>query len=180
MAKYASKTNFPVITNQIMEIVYDAMGFIESQFCNDAFKRPGANPRQWKLVKVYTHRRAGFTTAALQLLNEYRSSLIVTHNQPAANRLRREAIDNNLVPDWCEQDFYNNIRINDHIMAHEWMDDRWFSQHHSPNERYQLIILDCASMIEASRNNGHRGAIPGMDEFRDRLFNICDLVVELE
>lgn len=179
MAKYAGKTDLPVITDQIMDIVYDAMGFIESQFCQEAFRHATSDPKQWKWVKVHTHRRAGFSTAALQLLNEYRSSLIVTHSQPAANRLRMEALDRNLVPDWCEEDFFNNIRINDHIVSHERMDERWFIQR-APNERYQLIILDCASMIEASRNNRHRGAIPGMDEFRERMFNISDLVVELE
>lgn len=172
MARYAGKSDLPVITDQIMDIVYDAMGFIESQFCNESLRLPGANPRQWKQVKIYTHRRAGFSTAALQLLNEYRSSLIVTHSQPAANRLRHDAIELGLVPDWCEKDFYNNITISDHIVAHERMDERWFIQRR-PHERYQLIILDCASMIEASRRSG-------MEEFRDRMFHISDLVVELE
>jgi hypothetical protein len=176
VAKYAGKTDFPVITDQVIDIVHDAMDFLESRFCHEQFRHSGANPRQWKQVKIHTHRRAGFSTAALKLLGEYRSSLIVTHNYPAGNRLRMEAIDRGLVPDWCEEDFYNNIKIDDHIVATDRMDERWFATRR-PDERYQLIILDGASMIETHRN---RNGADGMDRFRDRLFYVCDLLVELE
>lgn len=183
MARYAGKSTLPVITDDILNIVHDAFDFQESDFCKDAFYPSGRNqshadPKHWKWVKIHTHRRAGFSTTALKLLNEYRSSLIVTHNYPSTNRLRQEAIDNNLVPDWCEEEFYNNIRIDDHIIPVDRMDERWFIQRR-PNERYQLIIIDGASMIEPVINNRHRGAIPGMDELRNRLFDICDLLVEL-
>ena len=70
-------------------------------------------------------------------------------------------------------DFHDNIAIQDHIMPHERMNDDWFSSLR-PQHRYQLIILDSASMIEIDRQRG-----PSFNEFRNRLFNVCDLVVEL-
>jgi hypothetical protein len=182
MAKYASKTDFPVITDPILDIVHDARGFVESKFCMENFRRGrgtlGTDPKQWKWVRVHSHRRAGFSTAALQLLNQYPVSMIITHSTPAAHRLRAEALDQDLVPDWCKDDFYHRTKIDDHIVTHERLDERWFEG--KTPRKYELIILDCASMIEASRNNRHRGAIPGMDEFRDRLFRFCELLVELE
>ncbi len=169
MAKYDSKTDYPVITDSVIKIVDDAVGFQKSEFC-ERFKH--ASPFYWKWVKIASHRRGGYTTAALHLLQKYTSSLIVTHNYPSANRIRQFAIENNLVPRMIN-DFHDNIAIQDHIMPHERMNDDWFSSL-GPQHRYQLIILDSASMIEIDRQRG-----PSFNEFRNRLFNICDLVVEL-
>lgn len=177
MAKYAGKSDFPVITDPILDIVHDARGFIESQFCREKFGHHNVDPRQYKWVRIHSHRRAGFTTAALQLFNSYPKSMIITHSTPAAHRLRAEALDLDLVPDWCKDAFYHVTKIQDYIVPHERLDERWFEGRY-PDKHYELIILDCASMIEASRNN--RGVISGMDEFRDRLFMLCELLVELE
>lgn len=172
MAKYDAKKDFPVITDSIIKIVDDAVGFLGSELCNDYFKEPHANPFYWKWVKIASHRRGGYTTAALQLLQKYTSSLIVTHNYPSANRVRQFAIENNLVPRMMD-DFHNNIAINDHIMPHSRLNDHWFTDRR-PEHRYQLIILDDASMIEIDRQRGE-----SFNRWRDRLFTICDLVVEL-
>ena len=150
-----------------------------SEFCNETFRQHGANPFYWKWVKIASHRRGGHTTAALQLLQKYTSSLIITNNYPSANRIRQYAIENNLVPRMID-DFHDNIAINDHIMPHSRMNDHWFTSLR-PEQRYQLIILDSASMIEMDRQKGLHGEI-GSEPFngwRNRLFTICDLVVEL-
>lgn len=165
MAKYDGKTNFPVITDPIIQIVDDAVDFLGSEFCDDHFRKHPTNPFYWKWVKIASHRRGGYTTAALQLLQKYTPSLIVTHNYPSANRVRQVAIENNLVPRM------NNVAIKDHIIPHSRMDNKWFA---SLGRRYQLIILDPASMIEVDRQRGRP-----FNEFRDRLFDVCDLVVEL-
>lgn len=174
MAKYDGKTDFPVITNSIIQIVDDAVGFLSSKFCDNHFRNHNVNPFYWKWVKIASHRRGGFTTAALQLLQNYKSSLIVTHNYPSANRMREFAVENNLVPlDTRGDVFYNNIAIKDYIIPHSRMNDNWFC---SLGRRYQLIILDPASIIEIERQ---RQQGQSFAEFRDRLFNICDLLVEL-
>jgi len=172
MAKYDGKMDLPVITDPIIKIVDDAVGFLGSEFCDYQFRDINANPFHWKWVKIASHRRRGYTTAALRLLQKYTSSLIVTHNYPSANRIRQFAIENNLVPRMIDV-FHDNIAIQDHIMPHSRMDDRWFTSLR-PQQRFQLIILDPASMIEMDRQRG-----PAFHQFRDRLFNICDLVVEL-
>ena len=172
MAKYDGKTDLPVITDSIIQIVDDAVDFLGSEFCDNHFRKHNANPFYWKWVKIASHRRGGYTTAALHLLQKYTSSLIVTHNYPSANRIRQFAIENNLVPRMIDV-FHDNIAIKDHIMPHSRMDNNWFCSLR-PEHRYQLIILDPASMIEVDRQRGQ-----SFNEFRDRLFNICDLVVEL-
>jgi len=170
MAKYDGKTDLPVITDPIIQIVDDAVGFLGSEFCDTYFRKPGANPLHWKWVKIASHRRGGYTTAALQLLQTYPSSLIVTHNYPSANRIRQFAIEHNLVPRMIDV-FHDNIAIKDHIIPHSRMDNHWFS---SRPQRHQLIILDPAGMIEIDPQRGR-----SFTEFRHRLFNVCDLVVEL-
>ena len=169
MAKYDGKTDLPVITDLVIKIVDDAVDFLGSEFCDYQFRKHGANPFYWKWVKIASHRRGGYTTAALKLLQKYTSSLIVTHNYPSANRIRQFAIENNLVPRIID-DFHDNITINDHIMPYGRMDDKWFSS--GPRRRYQLIILDPASMIEVEKQSAFTA-------FRNRLFTISDLVVEL-
>ncbi len=169
MAKYDGKTDLPVITDLIIQIVDDAVGFLGSEFCDYQFRKYPVNPLYWKWVKIASHRRGGYTTAALKLLQSYTSSLIVTNNYPSANRIRQFAIENNLVPRIIG-DFHDNITINDHIMPYGRMDDNWFSS--LGPHRYQLIILDPASMIEVEKQSAFK-------EFRNRLFTICDLVVEL-
>lgn len=177
MAKYAGKTDLPVITDPILDIVHDARGFMESQFCREQFSHRNVDPKQYKWVRIHSHRRAGFTTAALKLLNSYPKSMIITHSTPASHRLRVEALDQDLVPDWCKDDFYHRTKIEDHIVPHERLDERWFEGRY-PDKQYELIILDCASMIETKRNR--MGSLPGMDEFRTRLFMLCELLIELE
>ncbi len=172
MAKYDGKTDLPVIVDPIIEIVNDAYAFLDSELCREKFRFPHVPPRYYKWVKIHSHRRGGYTTAALRLLNQYTSSLIVTHNYPAANRVRQIAIEDDLVPK-IKDKFHDNILIQDHIIPHERMNDNWF-HNIGHNEHYQLIIIDGASMIEVDRQGGGP-----MQELRHKLFNVCDLLVEL-
>ena len=170
MAKYHNDS-LPVITDQIIQIVKDGVGFANSEFCQEQFKHSDVNPKMWKWVKIQSHRRSGYSTAALKLLQTYTSALIITHSYPSANRLRQVAIEENLVPRMVGV-FHDNIAIQDHIVPEGRMDNNWFASH-EPYHRYQLIIIDPASMVEQQRG------LEAMDEFRYRLFNICDLLVEL-
>lgn len=170
MAKYLGYIEHPVITDSVIKIVDDAYGFLKSDSCDEWFIKPGAPAHQYRHVKIYSHRRCGFSTTCLKLLNKYNSSIVVTHSQPAANRLRQFAIEENLVPDRHKKDFFNNLYINDHIISESRMNDNWFFSKR-PEDRHQLIILDCASMM--------KGKMQSMDRFRDRLWTTCDLLVEL-
>jgi hypothetical protein len=170
MAKYAGKTQTPVITDPIIDIVDDALGFQQSEICSEAFIQPGAPGYLWKWVRIGSHRRCGFSYTALQLLEQHPTSLIVTHSQHAANRLRQQAIENHLVPKLLDA-FHDNIAIEEYIIPFERMDDRWFIK--NQHRQHKLIIFDAASMMgRQTRGNS-------LHPFRERLFNKCELIVEL-
>ena len=165
MARYLGQTEHPVITKSIIDIVDDAVGFMKSESCRKWFIEPHAPARQWRHVKLFSHRRCGFSTAALKLFQKYKPSLIITHSRNSCVDLRIQAMEKKI-----EGDIHNNI------MPITLIDNSWMKGY---DMRYKLIIIDCASMIEAKQNNGTRASIPGMDEFRDKCLHFCDLLVEL-
>ena len=147
------------------------VGFQQSSLCYD-MREARTPPEHWKWVKIRGHRRSGFSTTALKLLQEYTSSLIVYPNHDVMAHARRQAIDENLVPS-LEDAFHNNITINNHLKTDWELTENWFRELR-PEHRHQLIILDQASKIECSRLGEMR-----MNEFRNQLFTICDVLVEL-
>ncbi len=153
-----------MITDNVIDMVNETVSFQSDDLCNEMIYT-GAPPSYYKHVKLYAHRRAGFTTAALRLLERYTSTLIVTPSHVIKNYYRRMAFDERLTPSVQEY-------INDHIVPESLIDTRWI-QERRPEQRHQLIILDPASMIER-----RRGLIQ-MNMLRDELFMICDVLVEL-
>ena len=173
MAKYIRQREHPAITEYIMRIVDDSYNFLNSEPCKERFKSR-APAQYWRHVKIFTRRGSGSSTAALNLIDKFPQSLIITHSITAVQCLRDMVLNRNLIfSNNLQSDIFHNV--SDYIVPHEYVDYRWFHN----QKHYRLIILDSASMIEAARNNGYRGAIPGMDEFRERLFLVCDLLVEL-
>jgi len=174
MAKYAAKTEFPVLTDPIIRMVDDMVGFQDSMICHN-MRRTRAHPTDWKWVKIRGHRRSGFTTTAFKLLQYYPSSLIVYPSQDMLQYARRQAIVERLVPTIGDalHDNYSTGGHSKYLKFDEQMGDgRWFLGR-SPNDRHELIILDQASMIEGSRG------WENMNRFRDELFMYCDVLVEL-
>ncbi|KKK79627.1 hypothetical protein LCGC14_2831590 [marine sediment metagenome] len=147
------------------------IGFQRSELCW-RMQQDRIPPEHWKWIKIRGHRRSGFSTTALKLLQEYTSSLIVYPNHDILAHARRQAIDERLVPS-LKDDFHNNIAINNHLKTESELNERWFIGRR-PEHRHQLIILDQASMIEC----GRQGEL-GMCNFRYELFMFCDVLVEL-
>ena len=147
------------------------VGFQQSDLCLQ-MREARMPPEHWKWVKIRGHRRSGFSTVALKLLQEYTSSLIIYPNHNVMAHARRQAIDGNLVPSLADT-FHNNIAINNHLKTESEMNERWFKGRR-PEHRHQLIILDQASKIECERLGEMK-----MNRFRDELFIFCDVLVEL-
>ncbi len=154
-----------------MRIVNDMIGFQRSELCWQ-LRQQHMPPEHWKWVKIRGHRRSGFSTTALMLLEQYPSSLIIYPNHNMLQHARRHAIDKNLVPS-MRASFLDNIAINKHLKTEQEIKETWF-RGRRPEPYHQLIIIDEASMIEC----GRLGEI-GMNEFRDELFSVCDVLVEL-
>ncbi len=172
MPKYAGKTELPVLTDPIIKMVDDMVGFQHSMICHQ-MRQARTHPTSWKWVKIRGHRRSGFTTAALMLLQYYPSSLIVYPNRDMMEYARRQAMEENLIPAVGDA-LRDNYSINGHskyLKVEGQMNERWF-QGRSPRDRHELIILDEASMIEGARGDN-------MNRFRDELFMFCDVLVEL-
>ena len=169
-----------MITTQIIQIVNEAIEFQNSELCERALRGAGAPPHNWKWVKIDGHRRNGYSTAALMLLELYTSSLIVYPNHNSAAHARRQALDESLVPSLshvlsCNYHPESSEQAWQSVLKSEQaMDWKWF-RGLKPNQRHQLIILDQASRIEYQRDKRDGG----MDKFRDELFMFCDLLVEL-
>ena len=153
-----------MIADSVIDIVNDTVNFQNDDLCNEMIYT-GAPPSYYKHIKLFAHRRAGFTTAALRLLDRYTSTLIVTPSHVIKNYYRRMAFDEGLSPSVQEY-------IDDHIIPESFIDHRWICAHR-PEQRHQLIILDPASMIEKRRGPNE------MNRLRDELFMICDVLVEL-
>lgn len=153
-----------MITDNVIDIVHETVQFQKDDLCSEMIYT-GAPPYYYKHIKLYAHRRAGFTTAALRLLERYTSTLIITPSHVIKNYYRRMAFDEGLTPSVQEY-------INDHIMPENFIDSRWIRERR-PEQRHQLIILDPASIIERKRGSDE------MNKLRDELFMICDVLVEL-
>lgn len=171
MTKYISQSRLPTLTDPIMQIVNDMIGFQRSELCWQ-LRQQNMPPEHWKWVKIRGHRCSGFSTTALKLLQEYTSSLIVYPNHDILAHARRQAIDENLVPS-MRASFHDNIAINNHLKTESEINERWFIGR-KPEHRHQLIILDQASMIECQQQGE-----AGMNRFRYELFSVCDVLVEL-
>ena len=164
MAEDNKQWRAAVITNEIISIVDDMVQFQTDNLCED-MKRRGHPPHYFRHLKLFSHRRAGVTTAALLLLEKYTSALIVTPSHVISNYYRRMAFDEGLTPTVEKY-------INDHLVAESTIDQQWI-RNRTPQQRHQLIILDPASMIKTRRG------IDGMDKLRHELFTIGDVLVEL-
>ena len=165
-----------MITDSILQIVDDAVQFRQTELAHTIYES-GAPNDQWKRVKIFSHRQAGHTNAALTLLDRYPASLIIAANHGMAQYYRSTALDRGLVPSLTEQ-FLDLRAVRDYLIGQASIDDEWFDK--QPHRT--LIILDPASMIEESRDGrGRRGLSPaGYDEFCYRLLELCDVLVELE
>ena len=158
-----------MITEQIIQIVNDAIDFQDSELGIELKdNRAPDQYRRW--VSIQSHRCAGFSTAALMLLEMYTSSLIIYPNHNIRNHARYQAIEDNLCPT-LQPLLLNNIEVDNILRAEERVDLEWL-RGWRPDQRSQLIILDQASMIEQRRK--HR-----MEEFRQELLMFCDVLVEL-
>jgi len=145
------------------------IGFQQSDLCHQ-MREQNQPPEYWKWIKIRGHRRSGFSTTALKLLQQYDSSLIVYPTEFMLQYSRRQALDENLIPS-MKDIFRNNIVIRNYLKTHEQIDEKWFIGRR-PNRRHQLIIIDQASMIQEQRGIG-------MYRLREQLFMFCDVLVEL-
>ena len=152
-----------MITNEIIQIVNEAHDFQFSELGQE-LKQSGHPPQYWgKWVKINSHRRAGFTTAAIALQQSYTSSLLVTHNHAIKQHIYHLANELGLYHDWMK----------DQVKTYEEVMNPNFFAGLGINARHQLIIIDPASMVEQRLQSR-------IHEFRDHLFQWCDVVVELQ
>ena len=165
-----------MITDSILQIVDDAVQFRQSDLGYN-MRASGAPDDQFKRVKIFTHRQAGHTTAALTLLDRYPPSLIIAANHAMAQYYRSMALDKGLVLSQTAQ-FLDLGAVRDYLIGQGSIDQEWLDK--QPHRK--LIILDPASMIKEYRDGrGRDGLFPaGYDEFCDRLLEKCDVLVELE
>lgn len=163
-------------TETVHGMVDDIFEFQKSEL-GERLKLDGSPAWYGKYIRLQTHRRAGLTTAALSLMETYTSGLYITHSHASAQYILHFAYDNNLAPTWTE-----SIRRGGKDNLHEYItpewriDDHWFDGKFRGNERYQLIVIDPASMVEYKRNEKERH---GIDQLREKLMMICDVLVEL-
>ena len=162
-----------MITDSILQIVDDAVEFRQSELAHGMYIS-GAPNDEWKRVKIFSHRQAGHTNAALTLLDRYPPSLIIAANYNMAHYYRHSALDRGI----ATEQFLNLKTVSDYLVAQSSVSGHWFDD--QPHRK--LIILDPASMIEELRDGrGRHGLRPaGYNEFCDRLLTICDVLVELE
>lgn len=174
MPKYAGKTEFPVLTDPIIKIVDDMVGFQHGMICHQ-MRQARTHPEQWKWVKIRGHRRSGFTTTALMLLQYYPTSIIIYPNRDMMQYARRQALEENLVPAIGDTLHNYNHTTGDstHLKVEGQMNERWFVGRSPSRDRHELIIIDQASMIESDKG------WENMNRFRDQLFIFCDVLVEL-
>ncbi len=165
-----------MITDSILQIVDDAVQFRQTELAHRIYES-GAPNDHWKRVKIFSHRQAGHTAAALTLLDRYPPSLIVAANHGMAQYYRSTALERGLTLSLTEQ-FLDLSAVGDYLVSSTAVNGHWFDD--QPHR--QLIILDPASMIEESRDGRGRGGLcpAGYNEFCDRLLKICDVLVELE
>ena len=165
-----------MITDSILQIVDDAVQFRQTELAHNMYAS-GAPNDHWKRVKIFSHRQAGHTNAALTLLDRYPPSLIIAANHGMAQYYRSTALDRGLALSLTEQ-FLDLRAVGDYLVSSTAVNGHWFDD--QPHRT--LIILDPASMIEASRDGRGRGGLnpAGYNEFCDRLLMMCDVLVELE
>ena len=48
-----------------------------------------SNPHQYKKIKIYTHRRIGFTITAIKLVTDFQPSVLITSSMKEVNRLQK-------------------------------------------------------------------------------------------
>lgn len=150
-----------LIIDPVMEIVHDAFDFQRSELCNN-LRKTGHPPYYWKHVKINTHRRAGFTSAALKLQQIYTSTLIITHQHGAKRNVWYLAEELGLYEPW----------IQDQTKAAWEVFETNYFRALKAEQRHQLIIIDPMSMVKQELKSR-------VHEFRDYLFHHCDLLVEL-
>ena len=171
-----------MITDSILQIVDDAVQFRQTEL-GQRMDASGQPSDEWRRVKIFTHRQAGHTTAALTLLDRYPPSLIIAANHSMAHSYRRMALDKGLVAasgllSQTEEFLDPKAGFKDYLVAQSSINRHWFDN----QTHRKLIILDPAGMIEEHRDGRGRHFLrpAGYNEFCDRLLKICDVLVELE
>ena len=166
MAKYHNQNNNPFVVSYVQAIVREALDFQQSELCIRNLKEAGAHPRDWKYVAVRSHRRAGHSEAAKELFLDYGPSLIITGRHESARLMRHNVISTQLHRNIVRDPDY----LADNIIPASTVDDHWFPRLKDP---YRLIILDNCAI------NAFWDSSLDLDEARFRLYNHCELLVEL-